>query len=196
MSDPWLIAGLGNPGPAYASTRHNVGAMAVRTLIADNSAKASRHKRALAEVAELRIGIPGRTHQVIAACPLGYMNESGGPVSALMGFYGVAPDHLIVVHDELDIDFTMLRVKFGGGDNGHNGLKSIRAALGTGEFYRVRIGIGRPVGRMAPADFVLQPFTTAERADLPAVLDRAAQASVSVVEDGLDATQNIFNARE
>lgn len=196
MSDPWLIAGLGNPGPAYASTRHNVGAMAVRTLISDNSAKASRHKRALADVAELRIGIPGSTHQVIAACPSSYMNESGGPVAALLGFYGIAPDHLIVVHDELDIDFTTLRVKFGGGDNGHNGLKSIRAALGTGEFYRVRIGIGRPVGRQAPADFVLQPFTSAERADLPSVLDRAAQASVSVVEDGLAATQNTFNARE
>lgn len=196
MSDPWLIAGLGNPGPAYASTRHNVGAMAVRTLIAENAAKASRHKRALAEVAEMRIGIPGATHQVIAACPLSYMNESGGPVAALLGFYGIAPDHLIVLHDELDIDFTTLRVKFGGGDNGHNGLKSIRAALGTGEFFRVRIGIGRPVGRQAPADFVLQPFTAAERAELPAVLDRAAQASVSVVEDGLAATQNTFNARE
>ena len=196
MSDPWLIAGLGNPGPAYASTRHNVGAMAVRTLIAENAAKASRHKRALAEVAEMRIGMPGATHQVIAACPLSYMNESGGPVAALLGFYGIAPDHLIVLHDELDIDFTTLRVKFGGGDNGHNGLKSIRAALGTGEFFRVRIGIGRPVGRQAPADFVLQPFTAAERAELPAVLDRAAQASVSVVEDGLAATQNTFNARE
>lgn len=196
MSGPWLIAGLGNPGPSYASTRHNVGAMAVRTLIAENSAKASKHKRALADVAELRIGTPGRTHQVIAACPLSYMNESGGPVSALMGFYGVDPDHLIVAHDELDIDFTALRVKFGGGDNGHNGLKSIRAALGTGEFYRVRIGIGRPVGRQAPADFVLQPFTSAERAELPTVLDRAAHASVSVVEDGLAATQNTFNARE
>lgn len=196
MSGPWLIAGLGNPGPAYAGTRHNVGAMAVRALIAEHSAKPSRHKRALAEVAELRVGIPGATHQVIAACPSSYMNESGGPVSALMGFYGVESDHLIVLHDELDIDFTTLRVKFGGGDNGHNGLKSIRSALGTGEFYRVRIGIGRPVGRQAPADFVLQPFTSTERADLPEVLDRAARAAVSVVEDGLEATQNTFNARE
>jgi PTH1 family peptidyl-tRNA hydrolase len=196
MSGPWLIAGLGNPGPAYASTRHNVGAMAVRDLITEHSAKASRHKRALAEVAELRVGIPGATHQVIAAWPLSYMNESGGPVSALMGFYGVEPDHLIVLHDELDIDFTTLRVKFGGGDNGHNGLKSIRGALGTGEFYRVRIGIGRPQGRQAPADFVLQAFTADQRADLPQVLDRAARAAVSVVEDGLETTQNTFNARE
>lgn len=196
MSGPWLIAGLGNPGPAYASTRHNVGAMAVRTLIDEHSAKASKHKRALADVAELRVGMPGSTHQVIAACPLSYMNESGGPVSALVKFYGVEPDHLIVVHDELDIDFATLRVKFGGGDNGHNGLKSIRGALGTGEFYRVRIGIGRPQGRQAPADFVLQPFSGDQRAELPGLLDRAARACVSVVEDGLAATQNTFNARE
>jgi PTH1 family peptidyl-tRNA hydrolase len=196
MSGPWLIAGLGNPGSAYAGTRHNVGAMAVRALIAEHSARPSRHKRAFAEVAELRVGMPGVTHQVIAACPLSYMNESGGPVSALVGFYGVELNHLIVLHDELDIDFTTLRVKFSGGDNGHNGLKSIRSALGTGGFYRVRIGIGRPVGRQAPADFVLQPFTSAERSDLPQVLDRAARASVSVVEDGLEATQNTFNARE
>jgi PTH1 family peptidyl-tRNA hydrolase len=121
------------------------------------------------------------------------MNESGGPVKALMQFYSVEADHLIVVHDELDIAFTTLRVKFGGGDNGHNGLKSIRSAIGTGEYFRVRMGIGRPHGRQSPADYVLQSFTSSERTELPAECDRGARAITMLVEDGLAATQNVFN---
>ena len=193
MSEPYLVIGLGNPGPAYAGTRHNIGAMVVAALADEHRAKLSRHKRALAEVAEFRIGLPGQQHSVIAACPMSYMNESGGPVKALLQFYSVPADHLIVVHDELDLPFTSLRVKFGGGDNGHNGLKSIRAAIGTGEYYRIRMGIGRPQGRQSPADYVLQSFSSAERKELPAECDRGAQAITQLVEDGLAATQNAFN---
>jgi PTH1 family peptidyl-tRNA hydrolase len=133
------------------------------------------------------------THLVLVE-PLSFMNESGGPVKALMGFYGVDPDRLVVVHDELDIPFTTIRVKLGGGDNGHNGLKSIRKALGTGDFYRVRVGIGRPPGRQEAADYVLKPFAGAERTELPEVVQRAADAVESLVTDGLEATQNRFNS--
>lgn len=131
--------------------------------------------------------------RIVLAEPLSFMNESGGPVKALMGFYGVEPDRLLVIHDELDIPFTTIRVKLGGGDNGHNGLKSIRKALGTGDFFRVRVGIGRPPGRQDPADYVLKPFASAERAELGEVVVRAADATESLVLDGLDITQNRFN---
>jgi PTH1 family peptidyl-tRNA hydrolase len=126
--------------------------------------------------------------------PLSFMNESGGPVKALMGFYGTDPDHLVVVHDELDIPFSAIRVKHGGGDNGHNGLKSIRRALGTGDFTRVRVGIGRPPGRQDPAEYVLKPFPSAERKDMPEVVQRAADAVVSLITEGLERTQNRFNS--
>lgn len=193
MSEPFLVVGLGNPGPTYAGTRHNIGAMVVATLAQNNRSKLGRHKRALADVAEFRVGLPGQQVSVIAACPLSYMNESGGPVKALMQFYSVQPDHLIVVHDELDLPFAALRVKFGGGDNGHNGLKSIRSAIGTGEYYRIRMGIGRPHGRQSPADYVLQSFNSTERTELPAECDRGASAITMLVEDGLATTQNAFN---
>jgi PTH1 family peptidyl-tRNA hydrolase len=121
------------------------------------------------------------------------MNESGGPVSTLLKFYDVEPDHLVVIHDELDIDFGQLRVKLGGGDNGHNGLKSIRQSLGTGDFYRVRVGIGRPPGRQDVHDFVLKPYTAAERKDVPTYVEEAADAVVSLMTRGLDATQSAFN---
>lgn len=190
---PWLIAGLGNPGPEYAATRHNIGFHVVDALASRLRVSMARHKRGHALAAEAKIGIPGDLYRVVLVEPLSFMNESGGPVKALMGFYGVEPDRLIVIHDELDLPFDALRVKNGGGDNGHNGLKSIRRALGTGDFLRVRAGIGRPPGRMDPAAFVLKPFSSAERSALPSFVDRLADATESLVEHGLERTQNHFN---
>ena len=192
----WLVVGLGNPGPTYANTRHNVGAMVVETFAKGASVTLSRHKRALAYVAETQVGAPGELNRakVVLAIPMSFMNESGGPVKALMDFYNVEPENLVIVHDELDIDFAALRLKFGGGDNGHNGLKSIRRSIGSGEFFRERVGIGRPVGRQAPADFVLSAFSSSERKELPDLLDRSVGALEMLVLQGLDKTQSRFNS--
>lgn len=190
---PWLIAGLGNPGPEYAATRHNIGFLVVDALADRTGVKMARHKRAHSLAAEAKVGVPGSMHRVVLAQPLSFMNESGGPVKALMAFYGVEPDHLIVIHDELDLPFAALRVKFGGGDNGHNGLKSIRRSIGSGDFLRVRAGIGRPPGRQDPAAFVLKPFASAERRELPEFIDRCSDAVESLVTDGLERTQNRYN---
>ncbi len=190
---PWLIAGLGNPGPEYAATRHNIGFLVVDALAERAGVKLARHKRAHALAAEAKVGIPGSMHRLVLAEPQSFMNESGGPIKALMSFYGIDPDRLIVIHDELDLPFAALRVKFGGGDNGHNGLKSIRRSIGTGDFLRVRAGIGRPPGRQDPAAFVLKPFASAERSELPTFVDRCADAVESLVSDGLERTQNLFN---
>jgi len=187
-SSPWLVVGLGNPGPGYAATRHNVGFLVTDVLADQIGTRLARHKRAHALAAEGKLGIPGSLTHLVLAEPLSFMNESGGPVKALMSFYGVAPERMIVVHDELDIPFTAIRVKFGGGDNGHNGLKSIRKALGTGDFYRVRVGIGRPPGRQEAADFVLRPFPSAERKELPEVVQRAAEAVECLMTEGLETT--------
>ncbi len=194
MSHPWLVVGLGNPGPEYAATRHNVGAMVVDQLAESVGARLARHKQAHAQAAETKLGVPGSVVPVVLVEPMSYMNESGGPVKAAMSYYGVEADRLVVVHDELDIDFATLRVKFGGGDNGHNGLKSIRKAIGTGDFYRVRVGIGRPPGRQDPAEFVLKLFGSTERKELPDLLARGADAVEALVLDGLESTQNRFNA--
>ena len=192
-SSPWLVVGLGNPGPEYAATRHNVGFL-VTDLIADQlRVRMARHKRAHALAAEGKLGVSGSMTHLVLAEPLSFMNESGGPVKALMGFYGIEPDQLVVVHDELDIPFGAIRVKSGGGDNGHNGLKSIRKALGTGDFFRVRVGIDRPPGRQDPADYVLKPFGSTERKELPDVVQRAADAVESLITEGLERTQNRFN---
>jgi PTH1 family peptidyl-tRNA hydrolase len=194
LSHPWLVVGLGNPGPEYAATRHNVGAMVVDQLADSVGARLARHKQAHAQAAETKLGVPGSVVPVVLVVPMSYMNESGGPVKAAMTYYGVEADRLIVAHDELDIDFAALRVKFGGGDNGHNGLKSIRRAIGTGDFYRVRVGIGRPPGRQDPAEFVLKPFGSTERKELPDLLSRGSDAVEALVLDGLESTQNRFNA--
>ena len=183
MSDPWLIVGLGNPGPEYAATRHNIGAMAVDVIADSTSATLSRHKKVHARIAETHLGFPGDRVSIIACAPLSYMNESGGPVKAAMNFYRIPPD------------FTTLRIKKGGGDGGHNGLKSIRSAIGTGDYFRIRLGIGRPVGRQAPADYVLQAFSSAQRADLPAFLSRCAEAAETLIRQGLDVAQNAYNER-
>lgn len=188
-SGPWLVVGLGNPGPEYAATRHNVGFQVVEVLGDEHRIRLARHKRGHAQAGEGRVA----GHHVVLVEPLSFMNESGGPVKAIMAFYGVEADRLVVVHDELDIPFGAIRAKLGGGDNGHNGLKSIRKSIGTGDFFRVRVGIGRPVGRQDPAEYVLKPFGTTERKELVEVVQRAADTASSLVTDGLESTQNRFN---
>jgi len=188
MDERWLIIGLGNPGPEYASTRHNAGQMVIALLAERMGAKFKAH-RSRCDIAEGRLaGQP-----VTLARPRSYMNLSGGPVAALAGFYKVDVAHLVVVHDELDVPFGTIRLKLGGGDNGHNGLRSITAALGTREYYRVRFGIGRPPGRMDPASYVLREFSAAERKDLPLEIDRCADAVEALLSKGLVAAQNEFH---
>jgi PTH1 family peptidyl-tRNA hydrolase len=182
--DRWLIAGLGNPGPEYAGNRHNAGFMVLDELAARAGGRFKAHK-SRAEVCE--------TRAAILAKPLTFMNLSGGPVKALSDFYKIGPDRLIVVHDELDVPYGALRAKLGGGDNGHNGLKSITKVLGTRDYLRVRFGIGRPPGRMDAASFVLRDFATMERKDLPFLVDRAADVVDSLMTRGLEATQNDFH---
>lgn len=187
--DVWLVVGLGNPGPSYARTRHNIGHLVADELAARTGAKWKQSKQAKAEVIETRIsGL-----RTVLAKPRSYMNESGGPVSGLLKFFKLDPANLVVLHDELDIDFGVLRCKFGGGDNGHNGLKSIRQSLDTGDFHRVRVGIGRPQGRQSVHDFVLKPYSTAERKDLPTYVEEAADAVESLISKGLEQTQSAFN---
>lgn len=185
----WLIVGLGNPGPKYAATRHNVGYLVTDVLAARTGSAFSKHKSGRADVVEGRLA----GERVVLGRARSYMNESGGPVSTLAKFYSVDPDHVVVVHDELDIDFGMLRVKQGGGDNGHNGLKSIRQSLDTGDFFRVRVGIGRPPGRQDVHDFVLKPYSSTERKDLPTYVEEAADAVESLITAGLEQTQSAFN---
>ena len=193
--DVWLVVGLGNPGPAYAGHRHNVGYL-VTDVLAERMGSAFRaHKSGRAEVVEGRLtppGVPGP--RVVLARPRGYMNESGGAVKALATFYKVPPERIIAIHDELDIAFNTLRVKRGGGDNGHNGLRSMRGSLGTGDFYRVRAGIGRPPGRQDVADFVLSTYSSTEKKDLPFQVLDAADAVESLMSDGLEKTQQKFNS--
>lgn len=182
--DRWLIVGLGNPGPEYAGNRHNAGFMVLDELAARAGGRFKAH-RSRAEVLE--------TRAAVLAKPLSYMNLSGGPVKALADFYKIGADRLVVVHDELDVPYGALRAKLGGGDNGHNGLKSITKSLGTRDYLRVRFGIGRPPGRMDPAAYVLKDFATAERKDLSFLVDRAADVVESLMTRGLEATQNDFH---
>lgn len=190
-TDRWIVVGLGNPGPQYAATRHNVGQMVLDELAGRTGGSFSAH-RSRAQVIETRLR-PGGPRLVLAK-PLTYMNTSGGPVSALLKYYDATPEQLIVVHDELDIPFDTLRLKRGGGEGGHNGLKSITASLGTKDYHRVRVGIGRPPGRMDVADFVLKPFTKQEQELLPLHVDRTADAVEKLVTDGLEAAQQAFNS--
>jgi len=190
----WLVVGLGNPGPTYAGTRHNVGYLVNDELAKRMGASFRSHKSGRADVVEGRLAPPGQdAPKIVLARPRSFMNEIGGPVKALATFYKVPAERIIAVHDELDIDFGTLRVKLGGGDNGHNGLKSMRSALGTGDFYRVRAGIGRPPGRQNPADFVLSNYSSAERKELDLQIVEAADAIESLIENGLELTQSRFN---
>jgi PTH1 family peptidyl-tRNA hydrolase len=186
---PWLVVGLGNPGPDYAGTRHNAGYLVLDALAERTGSRLRSHK-ARADAAQARLG----GAPVVLARTRSFMNLSGPPVASLRAFFKAEPERLIVIHDELDIPFGAVRLKRGGGDNGHNGLRSITAALGTREYLRVRVGIGRPPGRMDPADFVLRVFGTTERKELPFLVDRAADAVEALVSEGLEPAQNRFHA--
>jgi len=191
----WLVVGLGNPGPAYAGNRHNVGAMVVDVLGARVGGSFRSHKRAA--VLEGRLGtLPGGAPgpRVVLAKPSSYMNESGGPVAALVQFFKPDVDHLVVVHDELDLPYAELRLKQGGGEGGHNGLRSISKALASKDYVRVRVGVGRPPGRMDPADHVLRDFGAAERRDLGVLLEEAADAVELVLTRGLLEAQQPLHA--
>jgi PTH1 family peptidyl-tRNA hydrolase len=185
----WLVAGLGNPGAQYAGNRHNSGFMTADVLAGRMGARFTR-ERSRAMVAVGRLAGP----VVTLAKPLSFMNLSGGPVAAVSAYYKIPVERIVVVHDELDLPFGVLRLKQGGGDGGHNGLRSVTAALGTRDYLRVRVGIGRPPGRMDPADYVLRDFSPAERKQLPELLERSADAVESLLTRGLAAAQNEFHA--
>ena len=187
----WLVVGLGNPGDQYAATRHNIGQMVIDELARRHSLKFSSHK-SRNEIAAYKL--EAGTHSVILAKSKSYMNESGGPIKALANFYSVEPQQVIILHDELDIPFAAIRSKIAGGDNGHNGLKSLTSAFDTPEYFRVRLGIGRPMGQQDPADFVLKQFSKEEKKDLGEFLDRGADVVESLIEKGLDFTQSKFNS--
>ena len=190
MAEPLLVVGLGNPGPQYAKTRHNVGFMVADVLAARIGEPFKVHKKSGAEVAAGRLG----ARSVVLAKPRCYMNESGRQVGPLAKFYSIAPGDVIVVHDELDIDFGKVRLKLGGGEGGHNGLRSVANALGSKDFQRVRIGIGRPPGRKDPAAFVLEPFSSTERTEVPTLCELAAYATELLAEVGLEPAQNQVHA--
>lgn len=191
MAETWLVVGLGNPGPRYELTRHNVGQLVVDEL-AHRRGEAFKAHKANARVAEtwLRPGGP----KIVLAKPNSFMNVSGGPVAGLARFYGVDADRVVVVHDELDIPFDTVKLKIGGGHGGHNGVRDVAKALGTPEFPRVRVGIGRPAGRQDPADWVLDPFGGAERTTLPILLSDAADAVEQLIGEGLLAAQQKHHA--
>ena len=190
MTDTWLIVGLGNPGAEYAHNRHNVGQMVLDELASRIGSGFKSHK-SRAQVLEGRLGIGGP--RVVLAKPLSYMNVSGGPVSALCKFYDIEPGRVIAVHDEIDIPFNTVKLKLGGGEGGHNGLRDISKALATKDYLRVRVGVGRPPGRMDTADFVLKDFSGAEKKELPFLIDTAADAAEALVRDGLLAAQQLFH---
>jgi PTH1 family peptidyl-tRNA hydrolase len=184
----WLIAGLGNPGPEYAGNRHNAGFL-VADLLADRAGARLRRSKFRASVGDGRLaGLP-----VTIAKPATFMNESGGPVAALRDYYRLPAERIVVLHDELDLPFGTIRLKLGGGDNGHNGLRSVTAALRTRDYHRLRFGIGRPPGRMDPAAFVLRDFAALQRKELPYLIDRSADAVEALLTDGLAAAQNAFH---
>jgi len=191
MTDPWLVVGLGNPGKEYAANRHNVGFLVADLLASRVGAKFGRSKRSHADVAEGRLGFGGP--KLILAKPLTFMNLSGAPVSQLAQFFKVPLENVIAVHDELDVPFGQIRVKRGGGEGGHNGLRSMSKSLATKEYARVRFGIGRPPGRQDPADYVLSDFGGAERKELDFLVDRAADVVEAVVAEGVEWAQNKYH---
>lgn len=191
----WLVVGLGNPGDQYAATRHNVGQMVIDELTRRHSIKLTSHK-SRTEIAAYKLDATSdnQVHSIILAKSKGYMNETGGPIKALANFYSVATENIIALHDELDIAFATIRSKMGGGDNGHNGLKSMSSAFATPDYYRVRLGIGRPMAQQDPADFVLKSFSKIEQKDLAEFIDRGADVVESLITHGLERTQTAFNS--
>jgi PTH1 family peptidyl-tRNA hydrolase len=191
---PWLVVGLGNPGPEYAGNRHNAGFLVADLLAGRIGARLARNRKVVAETAEGRLGVGVDAPRLVVAKPMTYMNLSGGPVAGLAQFYKVPVGQIIAVHDELDIPYGQLRLKIGGGEGGHNGLRSMARSLGSKDFIRVRFGIGRPPGRQDPADFVLSDFSSAERKELDYLVDRAADAVEAVMERGLEPAQNLYHS--
>jgi len=185
----WLVVGLGNPGKSYQSTRHNIGAMVIEHGVSELGENLKLTKKLNANVCETKLGL----NKVIFATLTCYMNESGGPVSSLMNFFKISLDNLIVLHDELDLEYGDIRIKQGGGDNGHNGLKSIRNSLDSGEYIRIRLGIGRPPGEMDPADFVLKPFNFFEKSKITEFLNIGNKAISDVINYGVSQAQNLNN---
>jgi peptidyl-tRNA hydrolase, PTH1 family len=190
MAEPLLVVGLGNPGPNYAKTRHNLGFVVADLLAERMGAVFKVHKKSGADVVTGRLA--GRP--VVLAKPRVYMNESGRQVGPLAKFYSVPAGDVVVIHDELDIDFGRIRLKFGGGVAGHNGLRSVAASLGSKDFQRVRVGIGRPPGRQDPASFVLENFNKAERTEVPVLCEQAADATELLIAEGLEPAQNTVHA--
>jgi PTH1 family peptidyl-tRNA hydrolase len=189
-----LVVGLGNPGPEYAKMRHNIGQVVVTEFASRQGVALSSHKGS-ALAASIRLLAAGAEPgpAVVLAVPLSYMNLSGGPVAALARYHRIPPEEVIVVHDDLDLPLGTIRLKRGGGEGGHNGLRSVTKSLGTPDYIRVRIGIGRPPGRMDAADYVLQPFSAAQRKELPLLVDEAIEAIEAVLTDGLEAAQQRFH---
>ncbi len=187
MADRWLVIGLGNPGPEYEKTRHNIGQLVLDQL--SSGKKFTSHKSRM-EICEVKSG----EQTLVLAKSRGYMNETGGPAKALLDFYKIEPTQVIAVHDELDLPFNALRIKQGGGDNGHNGLKSLTSSFSTADYFRIRMGIGRPIGDQDPADFVLKPFSKEERKDLGEFTTRGADAITALVLSGMDKAQTAFNS--
>lgn len=194
----WLVAGLGNPGLRYARTRHNVGHMVVDLLAERARARWTSH-RARALVTDVRLGtLPGGAPgpRVILAKSTGFMNVSGGPIAALMRAEGIEPEKLLAIHDELDLPLGALRLKNSGGEGGHNGLRSISQHLGTKDYGRLRLGVGRPPGQMDPADFVLSPFSKAEQDEAAIMLQLAADVVEDLAVHGWNATQQELHSRD
>ena len=185
----WLVAGLGNPGERYARTRHNVGRMVVEDLADEAGARFRKVRFLSVETAETRVA----DERVVLSRSTRFMNESGPSFASLAKKQGVEPSRLIAVHDELDIPAGTIRVKLGGGNSGHNGLRSLDQALRSPDYLRVRVGIGRPPGRKDPADFVLQPVGSRDETDLAILVEHAADAVRALITDGLDRTQDRFN---
>ena len=187
--------GLGNPGAGYAGNRHNVGRMVLDELARRAGGRFTSH-RSRAQVADVRLGVlPGGAPgpRVLLAAPMTYMNLSGGPVTSLAAYHGIPPERIVVLHDEIDLPFGQLRLKADGGEGGHNGLRSLSSALGTRSYLRLRIGVGRPPGRLEAADYVLRDFSAAERKELDLIIDAAADALEMVVGEGLAAAQQRFH---
>ena len=187
MAERWLVFGLGNPGPEYEKTRHNIGQLVLDQL--SSGQKFTSHKSRM-EICEVKSG----EQTLVLAKSRGYMNETGGPAKALLDFYKIEPTQVIAVHDELDLPFNALRIKQGGGDNGHNGLKSLTSSFSTADYFRIRMGIGRPIADQDPADFVLKPFNKQERKELDDFIARGADAITALVLTGIDKAQTAFNS--
>jgi PTH1 family peptidyl-tRNA hydrolase len=186
---PWIVLGLGNPDDEYGNTRHNAGAMVVTRLAERAGTRLKRSSRNRAQVAEIRDG----GARVVLARPSSYVNESGGPASLLARWYKTPVERIIVVHDEIDLAYGKLQVRRDGGTAGHNGLKDVAKALGSPDFLRVRIGVGRPPGRKDPADYVLEPIGKRDAEDFSVLIERAADATMDLVHLALERAQDRHN---